>query len=1007
MSRQDTSGLGRDVVINGVRYPLVVDKQRGVSWWHEGDEVVNEGIPQQVARKVWESGFSGGMGETQQYAPGTDGYAFSVGWDAVKPGRIKLSGRRATVTPANSPVDFMTNGFIAAPAGGFVNAVGNFLTSADTDPHTITSGLSTPCLAVMMWTSGNTGSGTVGAGTYNSVGITDGTTSRAAGWNSEDNVATSNTGRQWASGALCFPTAAGVAGPIATVTFSGNDFIVTFNSAPTANIIVHFKAIGGAGVSAKVVAWAATVGITAVTGVGFSPDVCLNISAGATAVGASTGALFSMGAMDSTGNEWAVGIESVDGLGASDTTRSHKTTQCLLSGSANLAHFLSMDADGFTVNAAGTDLVGSLCLKGLNVKVGSFTKATSATTQAAQTIGFTTTGFFLASVGHTALASTDHAILSLGAASGTTAVEASCWTDEDAADPTDSYSVDDNALAFEILDHTDGSEDNLATCANIDMEVAGWLTWSAADANADYISYIAFAPLTSAVNSFTYITNGQRTYKCSVSGTTITVEEIKDHGNAAQCGGNALFLGDNYVALGSGTAFSALTTVAVAGGTDTWTADASGDKALAFSRLQDGSTARLTRGHTVNLADMSADGATWAADFEVGETTSPITNMCDSGTAVYISKMDGLYRFLSEGVSQKIIDSQPDSENGCGLLAIQGTDAVIYNDPAGLWFFDGVNLPFLIGPDANDINQPIDNVTHEPRGGRHLETAKVGKWYFSVYRVTDTTVKTYILAGYRTGQRWTWHSEWRYDGVVRGVVPDDQMRLWHVFPFDGTIGYHQLDEDGCPDPARNSIGHAAASTTYTFTLSESLFSSIAYLHSVEIFTVNNGSTTPVQLYYQADAGALTTFGSAQTGNGLVRVFKGTTAVGGHRWRLQLSVTTTAGYDNTDTTPLEVRAVQMLFWVRPQKSDRIHFVVDAGAKLSNGADPPDEALAMRANLKALGRGDGSGPAVACTDPDGAIIYINPFQVSDATLRDVDGELHWTIDCWATEWTTAST
>ena len=1027
MARLDTSGLGRDVVINSVRYPLVVDKQRGVSWWHEGDEAVNESIPQQVARKVWESGFSGGMGETQQYAPGTDGYAFSAGWDAVKPGRIKLSGRRSTVTPGSSPVDLMTNGWIRGiTAGGTaVYNVFTFTKSATpgTTSQTVTHGLSVAPKAFIFWTSGMTVSGTVGATPQFALCISDGTTGRSIATISSDASPAADAKRRYANVSIIAGVGAtGPAGTLASIGASTFDINWTNNSSDAT--IFHGIAIGGSDVSASVDEWTmgAATGNKSVTGVGFKPTLCLHIANLMTAAGGDeASAAMMLGAMDDSGNQWGMCNVSVDTSDPTITERYQRTDATIVTsggdGAANsVAAYVSMDDDGFTTNfsavTAGLALVATLSLKGIQASVGAVLKTASTANQTAVSLPFTTSAFMVASTFQGASSTVNaHAAFGLGAASGTTAVEASAYYDEDNVATTDTYGLDDTALAFEIIDAA-GTEVDTATCGNINMGTAGWLTWATPSADASQLCYIGFAALApDAGTQFVYISNGQRVYKMSVSGTTITVQETKDHGANTQAGSNALFEDKLYLSLGQSPNGQELTTVAAAGSTDTWTS--MDVPAQALARFQDGSTAKLLRGHTANLVDLAADisatpaSGDWsAADFEVGDTTKVITNMVDTGTAAYVSKTDGLYRWLGEGVSQQIIESQPDSENGCGLLAIEGTDAVIYNDLAGLWFFDGANLPFLIGPDANDINQPIDNITHEPRGGRHLETAKVGKWYFSVYRVTETTTKTYILAGYRTGNRWTWHTEWRYDGVVRGVVPDDQMRLWHVFPFDGTIGYHQLDEDGCPDPGRNSIGHGAASTTYTFTLSESLFSSIAYLHSVEIFTVNNGSTTPVQLYYQADAGSLTTFGSAQTGNGLARVFKGTTAVGAHRWRLQLSVATTAGYDNTDTTPLEVRAVQMLFWVRPQKSDRIHFVVDAGAKLSSDVSAPDDALTMRANLKALARGSGSGPAVACTDPDGATIYINPNTVSDATLREVDGELHWTIDCWATEWTTAS-
>jgi hypothetical protein len=66
----------------------------------------------------------------------------------------------------------------------------------------------------------------------------------------------------------------------------------------------------------------------------------------------------------------------------------------------------------------------------------------------------------------------------------------------------------------------------------------------------------------------------------------------------------------------------------------------------------------------------------------------------------------------------------------------------------------------------------------------------------------------------------------------------------------------------------------------------------------------------------------------------------------------------------------------------------------------------DAKTRRDALKALARGDTSGPAVTCIDPDGGTLYLGMFRAADEALREVDGELRWIMDCVATEWTTAS-
>ena len=108
---------------------------------------------------------------------------------------------------------------------------------------------------------------------------------------------------------------------------------------------------------------------------------------------------FSLGAMDASGNQWVDDVFSVDNVGTSDTQRGQRTDACILiidsaQSVAKKASWVSMDADGFTLNfttAGGSPNQGfSLALKGVTAKAGSFSKSTSGApaSQAVSGVGF-------------------------------------------------------------------------------------------------------------------------------------------------------------------------------------------------------------------------------------------------------------------------------------------------------------------------------------------------------------------------------------------------------------------------------------------------------------------------------------------------------------------------------------------------------------------------------------------------------------------------------------------
>jgi hypothetical protein len=158
--------------------------------------------------------------------------------------------------------------------------------------------------------------------------------------------------------------------------------------------VVHYLAIGGPQVSAKVVNWQTpgTTGPKAVTGIGFEPETVLHLHVGpsfvATPTATQSNALFGMGVMNQAGAQWAMQVADVASVNPTISTRAQRTDAALYMYHGptavlnKVASFVSMDPGGFTLDftTATSELsqVVSLALAGLPSSIGTFTKSTAA-----------------------------------------------------------------------------------------------------------------------------------------------------------------------------------------------------------------------------------------------------------------------------------------------------------------------------------------------------------------------------------------------------------------------------------------------------------------------------------------------------------------------------------------------------------------------------------------------------------------------------------------------------
>ena len=133
--------------------------------------------------------------------------------------------------------------------------------------------------------------------------------------------------------------------------------------------------------------WTPTAGTgnKAVTGVGFQPNVVFHMGDQDNAALPSSiqDAAFSFGVMDADGNQWVSSIYSDDAIATTNTWRAQRTDACIqelttAGGNQTRASWVSMDANGFTVNYStngAQNKMYSLALAGLNLHVGSFNKS--------------------------------------------------------------------------------------------------------------------------------------------------------------------------------------------------------------------------------------------------------------------------------------------------------------------------------------------------------------------------------------------------------------------------------------------------------------------------------------------------------------------------------------------------------------------------------------------------------------------------------------------------------
>lgn len=304
---------------------------------------------------------------------------------------------------------------------------GSFSMPATTGSQTI-SGLGFSPKAIIFTFNGNTSDGSMTDGALG-IGFLTGNGQNSLGYRATNNVMPSIT-RQSQDSSDCLVINNDVTGSVIIVNANGkllsDGFSLTYTQT-VSNTIVNYLAIGGndlTNAKALVENSPASTGVTNFTSVGFKPSGVLMLAP-------NTGTVnnyFGISSFDGN-NQWANTIVNAHNVTPSRTLRLQVTNSCYLVGNTGLtirsnANFSSWLNNGFSLNFTTTFAaypIYYLCLAGVQIKVGSFTKRSGVGSQSVTGLGFKPKSILLTSVGNTTSGSAaNEGRISLGMSDGNT-----------------------------------------------------------------------------------------------------------------------------------------------------------------------------------------------------------------------------------------------------------------------------------------------------------------------------------------------------------------------------------------------------------------------------------------------------------------------------------------------------------------------------------------------------------------------------------------------------------
>jgi hypothetical protein len=407
-----------------------------------------------------------------------------------------------------------------ASAADAVFGVGSFIkttAAAPTVQRNIPHGLGETPRAIIFWTSGH-GSQGVSSGPRFSIGASDGPGSgRAVSFSARHNAGVTDTSRRMAGKALTIVQwSETLVAEADLVAWDASTFGVDWTSNDGTPMIIHFLAIGGTGVRARLVSWQgpAASGMVAVP-IGFAPEVLLSFHAGADMVGVPPRtmqhALFGFSAAARGGGQWAASVASTNGIDiggtvVSETSRVQATDSCLLA--LDLRRQVSrraacaFTADGFTASFTQTDpdrsQLVTLALSGVSGRAGAFvkTRAPAPSRQPVRGAGFVPALFLMSSVMNVSSpfpAGDARWGIGVATASPAAGLTAGFADNDGTADATDAYGWMRNDRGMMVSNNETAAVNASATVTDFVPDGVD-LTWNINDDSSTEITYLALAP---------------------------------------------------------------------------------------------------------------------------------------------------------------------------------------------------------------------------------------------------------------------------------------------------------------------------------------------------------------------------------------------------------------------------------------------------------------------------------------------------------------------------------
>ena len=388
---------------------------------------------------------------------------------------------------------------------GYSAKVGSFnidTSKGATETQAITGVGFQPKIVLFWWGGSVANSDTVAGGTYNiGFGAAISSSSRFCVMGiSEDAQATSDAARSQnnTEAIRCYTDAATLDGIMDSSSMDADGFTLVVDNQFTQAYRISYLALGGTDLTNVYIGNAQTpvsTGEYSITGVGFQPDALITACSyftGASAAGATLYTSFGMATGSS--NQGVIYGYVQDNQATSNTAGYGYDGECLSGGTTYLNSFVSLDADGFTLNNLQGTTVACfhyICLKGGQYSVGDLTTRTDGN-DIAEVIGFQPVAILFKSANRTLSTQdvrTDHLSMSIGAGTSTTNRACAAVWDEDGVTTTETaYANYDSAVYAKIA--SDDTIDGLMDIKSIDAD-GFTCVMDDADPSACWATYLA------------------------------------------------------------------------------------------------------------------------------------------------------------------------------------------------------------------------------------------------------------------------------------------------------------------------------------------------------------------------------------------------------------------------------------------------------------------------------------------------------------------------------------